>query len=227
MPPSSPSASVSSRAAPGKGLHTALGISLNELVLPFERLRKGDVEIVGGKNSSLGEMISSLADAGVRVPGGFATTAQAYRDFLKQNGLDERIRKTLADLDVEDVEKLTATGKQIREWVLATPLPARARSRGARRVRSASSGGKEISVAVRSSATAEDLPEASFAGQQETFLNVRGEAAVLKRDARGVRVAVQRPSDRLSRASGLRSQRRRACRPACSTWFAAISARAA
>ncbi len=81
------------------------------------------MEIVGGKNSSLGEMISSLAGAGVRVPGGFATTAQAYRDFLKQNGLDERIRKTLADLDVEDVDKLTATGKQIREWVLATPFP--------------------------------------------------------------------------------------------------------
>jgi len=151
---------------------------LNELVLPFERLRKGDVEIVGGKNSSLGEMISSLAGAGVHVPGGFATTAQAYRDFLKQNGLDERIRKTLADLDVEDVDKLTATGKQIREWVLATPFPP-ALEQAVLGELKRMSGGKEISVAVRSSATAEDLPEASFAGQQETFLNVRGEAAVL------------------------------------------------
>jgi pyruvate, water dikinase len=152
---------------------------LNELVLPFERLRRGDVEIVGGKNSSLGEMISSLAKAGVRVPGGFATTAQAYRDFLKQNGLDERIRKVLANLDVEDVEKLAATGAQIREWVLATPFPPALQSAVLGELKRMS-GSQEISVAVRSSATAEDLPEASFAGQQETFLNVRGEAAVLK-----------------------------------------------
>ena len=157
----------------------SLGTSLNELVLPFERLRKGDVEIVGGKNSSLGEMISSLATAGVHVPGGFATTAQAYRDFLKQNGLDERIRKTLADLDVEDVTKLAATGAQIREWILATPFPPALEAAVLGELKRMS-GGKEISVAVRSSATAEDLPEASFAGQQETFLNVRGETAVLK-----------------------------------------------
>src|SRR3954466_5389891 len=124
-------------------------------------------------------MISSLANAGVHVPGGFATTAQAYRDFLKQNGLDERIRKALADLDVEDVEKLAVTGKQIREWVLATPFPPALDAAVLGELKRMS-GGKEISVAVRSSATAEDLPEASFAGQQETFLNVRGEAAVLK-----------------------------------------------
>jgi pyruvate,water dikinase len=148
-------------------------------VLGFERLRKGDVEIVGGKNSSLGEMISSLANAGVRVPGGFATTAQAYRDFLKQAGLDERIRGTLANLDVEDVEKLAVTGKQIREWILATPFPPELEKAVLEELRRMSSG-KEIAVAVRSSATAEDLPEASFAGQQETFLNVRGDAAVLK-----------------------------------------------
>src|SRR5262249_18215209 len=152
---------------PGQGVHTALGTSLNELVLPFERLRKGDVEIVGGKNSSLGEMISSLASAGVRVPGGFATTAQAYRDFLQQNALDERIRQTLADLDVEDVEKLATTGAQIRQWILATPFPPALES-AVRVELQRMSGGKEISVAVRSSATAEDLPEASFAGQQET-----------------------------------------------------------
>ena len=151
----------------------------NDYVLGFERLRMGDVERVGGKNASLGEMISSLAQLGVRVPGGFATTAQAYRDFLAQGKLDERIRAALADLDVEDVTKLAATGAQIRQWILATPFPPaldKAVSEELKRM----SGGKEIAVAVRSSATAEDLPEASFAGQQETFLNVRGEAAVLK-----------------------------------------------
>jgi pyruvate,water dikinase len=152
---------------------------LNALVLPFERLRRGDVEIVGGKNSSLGEMISSLAKAGVRVPGGFATTAQAYRDFLKQDGLDERIRAALANLDVEDVAKLAATGAKIRQWILATPFPPALETAVLEEHRRMS-GGREISVAVRSSATAEDLPEASFAGQQETFLNVRGEPEVLK-----------------------------------------------
>jgi pyruvate,water dikinase len=152
---------------------------LNALVVGFEHLRKGDVETVGGKNSSLGEMISSLANAGVRVPGGFATTADAYREFLKQNALDERIRSALAGLDVEDVAKLATTGAQIRQWILATPFPPALESAVLDELRRMS-GGQEISVAVRSSATAEDLPEASFAGQQETFLNVRGEAAVLK-----------------------------------------------
>jgi pyruvate, water dikinase len=150
-----------------------------DYVLGFERLRMGDVERVGGKNASLGEMIGSLAQLGVRVPGGFATTAQAYRDFLTQGQLDERIRAALANLDVEDVTKLAATGAQIRQWILSTPFPPtleKAVSEELKRM----SGGKEIAVAVRSSATAEDLPEASFAGQQETFLNVRGEAAVLK-----------------------------------------------
>jgi pyruvate, water dikinase len=150
-----------------------------QLVLGFERLRMGDVERVGGKNASLGEMISSLAGLGVRVPGGFATTAQAYRDFLKQGGLDERIRATLADLDVEDVTKLAATGAQIRQWMLSTPFPPALEKAVAEELKRMSNG-KEIAVAVRSSATAEDLPEASFAGQQETFLNVRGEAQVLK-----------------------------------------------
>ena len=152
---------------------------MNALVLGFERLRKGDVEIVGGKNSSLGEMISSLANAGVRVPGGFATTAQAYRDFLKQDGLDERIRAALANLDVEDVEKLTEVGGQIRQWILSTPFPPALNDAVLGELKRMSAG-KDIAVAVRSSATAEDLPEASFAGQQETFLNVRGEADVLK-----------------------------------------------
>jgi pyruvate,water dikinase len=152
---------------------------LNAYVIGFERLRMGDVEHVGGKNASLGEMISSLTRLGVRVPGGFATTAQAYRDFLKQGGLDERIRGALTHLDVEDVTALAATGAQIRQWILSTPFPPELEKSVGDELRRMS-GGKEIAVAVRSSATAEDLPEASFAGQQETFLNVRGEAAVLK-----------------------------------------------
>jgi len=144
-----------------------------------------DVETVGGKNASLGEMIGSLAKLGVQVPGGFATTAHAYREFLKQGGLDGRIRAELAGLDVDDVTKLAETGARIRGWILATPFPAEIEQAVLGELRKMSGGqasptGKDISVAVRSSATAEDLPEASFAGQQETFLNVRGEAAVLK-----------------------------------------------
>ncbi|HKZ72889.1 MAG TPA: PEP/pyruvate-binding domain-containing protein, partial [Steroidobacteraceae bacterium] len=95
---------------------------MNPYVIGFERLRMRDVEAVGGKNASIGEMIGSLAGLGVRVPGGFATTSQAYRDFLQQGGLDARIRKALADLDVDDVTKLAATGAQVREWVLSTPF---------------------------------------------------------------------------------------------------------
>jgi pyruvate,water dikinase len=138
-----------------------------------------DVETVGGKNASLGEMIGSLAKLGVQVPGGFATTAQAYRDFLVQGGLDARIRTVLASLDVDNIVKLAATGAQIREWVLSTPFPP-AFEKEVREALRAMSNGRDIAVAVRSSATAEDLPEASFAGQQETFLNVRGEESVLK-----------------------------------------------
>jgi pyruvate,water dikinase len=138
-----------------------------------------DVETVGGKNASLGEMIGSLANLGVRVPGGFATTAQAYRDFLKQGGLDERIRAELAGLNVDDVSALAATGARIRGWIMSTPFPPDFQKAVTDELRRMSNG-KEIAVAVRSSATAEDLPEASFAGQQETFLNVRGEANVLK-----------------------------------------------
>ena len=152
---------------------------MNAYVIPFERLGMHDVETVGGKNASLGEMIGSLTKLGVQVPGGFATTAQAYREFLKQKGLDERIRAELAGLDVDDVTKLAATGARIRGWILATPFPPEIEKAVLEELRKMS-GGQEIAVAVRSSATAEDLPEASFAGQQETFLNVRGEAAVLK-----------------------------------------------
>ena len=152
---------------------------MNTYVIPFERLGMHDVETVGGKNASLGEMIGSLANLGVRVPGGFATTAQAYREFLKQGGLDDRIRTELAALDVDDVSALAATGARIRGWIMSTAFPPELQKAVSDELRRMSNG-KEISVAVRSSATAEDLPEASFAGQQETFLNVRGEANVLK-----------------------------------------------
>ena len=149
-------------------------------IIRFENLRISDVPRVGGKNASLGEMISQLAQLGVRVPGGFATTAQAYRDFLAQDGLDQRIQTALAGLDVADVTRLAATGAQIREWIVAQPLqPAlNQQIRDAYRQMEKETGGA-FSVAVRSSATAEDLPDASFAGQQETFLNVSGDDDVI------------------------------------------------
>jgi len=152
---------------------------LNAYVIPFERVSLREVETVGGKNASLGEMIGALAKLGVRVPGGFATTAQAYREFLAQGGLDARIRAELATLDVDDVVKLAAVGARIREWILATPFSAPLAAAVSAELERMS-GGREVAVAVRSSATAEDLPDASFAGQQETFLNVSGEAAVLE-----------------------------------------------
>lgn len=145
-------------------------------VIWFEKLRMTDVEQVGGKNASLGEMISQLAGSGVRVPGGFATTAQAYRDFLQHNGLAEKISAALAKLDIDDVSELARIGKEIRQWIIDTPFPAKldADIKEAWDQMVADAGGADISVAVRSSATAEDLPDASFAGQQETFLNIRG-----------------------------------------------------
>jgi pyruvate,water dikinase len=151
-------------------------------IIPFEKLRNTDVELVGGKNASIGEMISGLANLGVSVPGGFATTAHAYRDFLAQDGLDEKIRAVLATLDVDDVERLAVVGAQIRGWMLATPFPQRLQDEvlDTWRKMKGNADVAEFAVAVRSSATAEDLPEASFAGQQETFLNVRGEEHLLK-----------------------------------------------
>jgi pyruvate,water dikinase len=148
---------------------------MEPLVIPFEKLRMNDVEQVGGKNSSLGEMISQLADSGVRVPGGFATTAQAYRDFLAQSGLDNKINAALDALDVEDVNALAVCGAQIRQWVIDTPFPMDltiAITEQYQRLVADSTA--DMSFAVRSSATAEDLPDASFAGQQETFLNIVG-----------------------------------------------------
>jgi pyruvate, water dikinase len=151
---------------------------VSSCVIPLAELRAGDIERVGGKNASLGEMIGELAGLGIRVPGGFATTAEAFRGFLRQDGLEARILAALATLDVDDVEKLAATGARIREWVLGTAFPPQLEQQVLAAYRQMSSDG-ELAVAVRSSATAEDLPEASFAGQQETFLNVCGEAALL------------------------------------------------
>lgn len=144
------------------------------LVVPFEHLRMTDVESVGGKNASLGEMISQLAASGVRVPGGFATTAHAFRRFLAHNGLAERINKRLDTLNTEDVRALAEAGAEIRSWVEETPFPADLEASIKAEFAKLTAGNVGASFAVRSSATAEDLPDASFAGQQETFLNVVG-----------------------------------------------------
>jgi pyruvate,water dikinase len=146
---------------------------LEQYVIKLAELGMGDVETVGGKNASLGEMISNLSNLGVTVPGGFATTAAAYRKFLSADGLDKRIHSLLNDLNVDDIDALTSAGAAIRGWILETPLPEEL-MRDVQTAWQEMSNGKDIAVAVRSSATAEDLPDASFAGQQETFLNVRG-----------------------------------------------------
>jgi pyruvate,water dikinase len=149
------------------------------LVVPFEQLRMRDLEVVGGKNASLGEMISQLSATGVRVPGGFATTAHAFRLFLAHGGLAARIEARLSTLNTEDVRALSAAGTEIRRWIVETPFPAdlEAAIRAQYRLLAADNPG--ATFAVRSSATAEDLPDASFAGQQETFLNVTGIDEVL------------------------------------------------
>ncbi len=152
---------------------------MNRYVLPFEQLKMTDVETVGGKNASIGEMIGALSRLGVSVPGGFATTAEAYREFLHQGGVDERIRQALAGLDVDDVRRLADTGARIRGWIRETPFPPALEAAVLEAFRRMAAG-RDIAVAVRSSATAEDLPDASFAGQQESFLNVRGEASLLE-----------------------------------------------
>ena len=149
------------------------------LVVPFELLRMTDVETVGGKNASLGEMISQLAATGVRVPGGFATTAAAFRQFLAHDGLAQKINARLATLDTEDTRALAEAGAQIRLWVESTPFPPELEAAIRGEFARLSADQPNASFAVRSSATAEDLPDASFAGQQETFLNVVGIADVL------------------------------------------------
>ncbi|ELB2805502.1 phosphoenolpyruvate synthase [Vibrio alginolyticus] len=146
----------------------------------FNGLSMDDVDKVGGKNASLGEMVSNLAKAGVSVPNGFATTSYAFNQFLDHEGLDERIHQLLDELDVEDVEALRKTGANIRQWVLEAPFPADLEQEIRENYQELIEGNPELSVAVRSSATAEDLPDASFAGQQETFLNVKGIDAVLE-----------------------------------------------
>ena len=150
------------------------------LVVPFEQLRMTDVETVGGKNASLGEMISQLAASGVRVPGGFATTAHAFRRFLAHQGLAARIESRLAALNTDDVRALADAGSQIRQWIIATPLPADLEAAVRAAYENLSADDATATFAVRSSATAEDLPDASFAGQQETFLNVHGIDEVLQ-----------------------------------------------
>lgn len=148
----------------------------NSNVIWFENLRMSDVECVGGKNASLGEMISQLTEKGVRVPGGFATTADAFRRFLAHENLSTHISEALKALDVEDVNELARVGQEIRQWIIETPFPQELEQelQAAWDKMVADAGTEDISVAVRSSATAEDLPDASFAGQQETYLNING-----------------------------------------------------
>ena len=153
---------------------------VEDYILKLDELGMGDVERVGGKNASLGEMLANLEGLGVTVPNGFATTAAAYRDFISQQGLGDRIHAVLAELDVDDVDKLVKTGAAIRQWIKEMPLQPRLHEE-IRKAWDEMAGGRDIAVAVRSSATAEDLPEASFAGQQETYLNVRGIDAVIER----------------------------------------------
>jgi len=149
-------------------------MNLEPLVLWFNKLGMDDVDTVGGKNASLGEMISSLKNKGVQVPDGFATTADAYRQFISYQGLNDRIQQSLDALDVEDVNALAKTGAEIRQAILDTPFPNDLDEAIEAAFADLQQGNSQLSVAVRSSATAEDLPDASFAGQQETFLNIKG-----------------------------------------------------
>ncbi|MBI43172.1 phosphoenolpyruvate synthase [Marinobacter lutaoensis] len=147
---------------------------MEDYIIWFDHLGMSDVDRVGGKNASLGEMISNLANAGVTVPGGFATTAHAYREFLATDGLKDRIDEALDKLDVNDVNELARVGAQIRQWIIDTDFPQALDEALAQAFTQLQDGNEQMAVAVRSSATAEDLPDASFAGQQETFLNVVG-----------------------------------------------------
>ena len=151
------------------------------LVVPLDHLRMTDVEAVGGKNASLGEMISQLAASGVRVPGGFATTAHAFRQFLGHGGLTDKISARLAALDSDDINALASAGAEIRQWVIDAPLPPEFEAAVRSAYATLAADHPQASFAVRSSATAEDMPDASFAGQQETFLNVQGADAVLRK----------------------------------------------
>ena len=138
-----------------------------------------DIELVGGKNASLGEMIGNLTNLGIKVPDGFATTSDAYRDFIKHNNLGNRINKALENLDIKNINDLTKTGKQVRDWILESELPEKLVAE-IKSEWNEMSNNKDIAVAIRSSATAEDLPDASFAGQQETYLNIKGFDNIIK-----------------------------------------------
>ncbi|QBF84529.1 phosphoenolpyruvate synthase [Shewanella maritima] len=152
---------------------------MQQYILWYQELGMGDVNKVGGKNASLGEMISNLANAGVQVPGGFATTSHAFNEFLEQSGVNQKIFDILETLDVDDVNELAKVGAQIRQWVIETPFQPELEAAIREAYDKLSSETQDASFAVRSSATAEDMPDASFAGQQETFLNVKGYDAVL------------------------------------------------
>ncbi|MGL5046453.1 MAG: phosphoenolpyruvate synthase, partial [Shewanella sp.] len=152
---------------------------MQQYVLWYQELGMGDVNLVGGKNASLGEMISNLANAGVQVPGGFATTSYAFNEFLEQSGVNRKIYDILATLDVDDVNALAKVGAQIRQWVIDTPFQPALEHAIREAYDKLAAETSEASFAVRSSATAEDMPDASFAGQQETFLNVKGYESVL------------------------------------------------
>ncbi|RUO79688.1 phosphoenolpyruvate synthase [Pseudidiomarina taiwanensis] len=153
---------------------------MQDYVLWYDELGMNDVNRVGGKNASLGEMISNLSGAGVVVPNGFATTAEAFNEFLEQSGMNDKIHDLLDALDVDDVDALAAAGKTIRQWVIDTPFTPKLDAEIRSAYEKLSGGNTEVSFAVRSSATAEDMPDASFAGQQETFLNVRGIDAIME-----------------------------------------------
>ncbi|MCZ6668615.1 MAG: phosphoenolpyruvate synthase, partial [Gammaproteobacteria bacterium] len=152
---------------------------MSKNIKPLDQLGMQDVALVGGKNASLGEMIANLGDLGVAVPGGFATTSDAYNEFLQQDGLADKIHAVLERLDTNDVKALAKAGNLIRGWINQAPLPQQFQGDIARAYDSMTVKGKPATVAVRSSATAEDLPDASFAGQQETYLNIRGIDQVL------------------------------------------------
>ena len=147
---------------------------MSENIVPLDQLGMNDVPRVGGKNASLGEMISNLGSLGVEVPDGFATTAHAFNEFLDQAGIRERIHQRLDRLDTDDVKELAVAGAEIRGWVIDSPLPDHLQQEISTAYEAMAINGKDATVAVRSSATAEDLPDASFAGQQETFLNISG-----------------------------------------------------
>ncbi|HCH02180.1 MAG TPA: phosphoenolpyruvate synthase [Vibrio sp.] len=153
---------------------------MDKNVVWYDALSMNDVDKVGGKNASLGEMVANLSNAGVKVPNGFATTSFAFNQFLETNQLNDRIYQLLDTLDVDDVNALKAAGETIRNWVLEAPLPTQLENDIRDYYQELSNGDDMLSVAVRSSATAEDLPDASFAGQQETFLNVRGIEAIIE-----------------------------------------------